>query len=442
MNPKDNKRQSIWISVAAVILLALAGCQSAAPTQAPASIPTTALLPTTAPLPSATSAPTGVPDPVINIASDPKLGKILVDGKGMTLYMFTKDGPDKSTCNTACLKKWPALVTQGHPAAGPGVDASLLGSAPLADGRLIVTYNKQPLYYWYQDAKAGDTLGQDVGNVWYVVDPTGKAVQEAAADTSSSTASSAPADVTVKVASDPKLGKILVDDKGMTLYAFTKDGPNQSTCNTACLKKWPALVTQGRPAAGDGVDASLLGTAPFGDGKLIVTYNKMPLYYWYQDAKTGDTLGQDVGNVWYVVNPAGKTVEEASMDISNSPSADASQEVTIKITSDPKLGKILVDDKGMTLYVYTKDSPNKSSCSAACLEKWPALVTLGHPVAGEGVDASLLGTATLADGKLVVTYNQMPLYHWYLDAKPGDTLGQDAGNVWYVLDPSGKAVEK
>jgi hypothetical protein len=94
----------------------------------------------------------------------------------MTLYMFTKDEPDKSNCDPSCLKKWPPLLTNGNPVLGAGVDQSLVGSAPLPDGSRIVTYNKMPLYYWYKDLKPGDTDGQDVGNVWYVVAPDGRVI--------------------------------------------------------------------------------------------------------------------------------------------------------------------------------------------------------------------------------------------------------------------------
>jgi predicted lipoprotein with Yx(FWY)xxD motif len=96
-----------------------------------------------------------------------------VDGKGMTLYMFDKDTADKSNCDASCLAKWPPLITQGNPTLGDGVDKAMVGSAKLADGRMIVTYNHMPLYYWFKDQKPGDTSGQAVGSVWWVVGPDG-----------------------------------------------------------------------------------------------------------------------------------------------------------------------------------------------------------------------------------------------------------------------------
>jgi len=112
----------------------------------------------------------------------------------------------------------------------------------------------------------------------------------------------------INVASDPKLGKILVGNNGMTLYMYTKDAPNQSNCSGGCLKAWPALLTMGSPTLGDGVDKTLVGTASLPDGSKIVTYNKMPLYYWVKDTKAGDVTGQNVGGVWYVVSPDGKVI--------------------------------------------------------------------------------------------------------------------------------------
>src|SRR4030043_1177148 len=82
---------------------------------------------------------------IINVTTDPTLGKILVDGKGMTLYIFTVDGPDQSNCDASCLANWPPVLTQGNPTLGAGVDDSLVGSAKLADGKMIATSNHMPL---------------------------------------------------------------------------------------------------------------------------------------------------------------------------------------------------------------------------------------------------------------------------------------------------------
>ena len=353
---------------------------------------------------------------MLNVSTDAKLGKILTGANGMTLYIFTKDEANKSNCADACLQNWPPLLTQGNPKLGDGVDASLVGSATLADGSKIVTYNKMPLYYWAKDTKAGDTNGQGINDTWFVVAPDGKPV-------------GAPLpEVTLDVYNDPKLGNILVDGNGMTLYMYAKDGPDKSNCSGGCLKAWPPFITQGNPTVGSGVDAALVGSTTLADGSKIVTYNKMPLYFWAKDTKAGDTNGQGVGEVWYTVSPDGK------------PDGMPAPDVTLNVVDDPTLGKILVGENGMTLYMFAKDDANKSNCSENCMKAWPPLLTKTSAKAGDGADPALIGKAALPDGTQIVTYNKMPLYYWSKDTKAGDTNGQDVNGVWFVVSPDGKPV--
>ena len=108
------------------------------------------------------------------------------------------------------------------------------------------------------------------------------------------------------------------------------------------------------------------------------------------------------------------------------------------------LGTILTAN-GRTLYLFEKDTSDKSECSGACAQAWPPLTTSGKPQAGSGVDASMLGTSMRSDGKEQVTYNGHPLYFYVKDTAAGDTNGQavDAfGAEWYVMSPSGEKIEK
>ncbi len=427
-------------SLASVIVLGALVLSACMTTSIP--VPAETAAPKVNPAPAEQSGAALPAEPTISVTTDAKLGKILVGDKGMTLYIFKKDGPNQSNCGPDCLSSWPPLLTQGSPTLSAGVDGSKVGSATLADGSKIVTYNQMPLYYFVGDTKAGEATGQGAGDVWYVVSPDGKIVDE---DVTSAAPAPAAVEPTISVATDAKLGKILVGDKGMTLYMFTKDGPNQSNCNADCLAKWPPLLTQGSPTLGAGVDASLVGTASLPDGSKIVTYNKMPLYYWVKDTKAGDTTGQGVGSVWYVVSPDGKVVDTDTSSAAPAPAATtapapAAAEPTISVATDAKLGKILVGDKGMTLYMFTKDGPNQSNCNADCLAKWPPLLTQGSPTLSAGVDASMVGTASLPDGSKIVTYNKMPLYYWVKDTKAGDTTGEGVGNVWFVVSPQGKVI--
>ena len=115
---------------------------------------------------------------------------------------------------------------------------------------------------------------------------------------------------TVKIAGS-SLGRILVDSKGITLYDFVKDKGTTSVCYGACAALWPPLLTTGKPVAGPGVRASLLGTTRRKDGKLEVTYGGHPLYYFVTDRKPGQTTGQGVnqfGGPWWVLSAAGKEI--------------------------------------------------------------------------------------------------------------------------------------
>jgi predicted lipoprotein with Yx(FWY)xxD motif len=108
------------------------------------------------------------------------------------------------------------------------------------------------------------------------------------------------------------------------------------------------------------------------------------------------------------------------------------------------LGKVLVDDKGRTLYLFEADKRDMSSCSSACLSIWPALSSTGKPQAHGGVLATKIGTIAGAAGKQQVTYNGHPLYYYAGDQRPGDINGQGLnqfGAAWYVLGANGDKID-
>jgi predicted lipoprotein with Yx(FWY)xxD motif len=108
------------------------------------------------------------------------------------------------------------------------------------------------------------------------------------------------------------------------------------------------------------------------------------------------------------------------------------------------LGKVLVDAKGRTLYLFEADTPNKSNCSAACLSIWPPLTSAAKPNATGGALAAKIGTIPASGGNGVVTYNGHPLYYYVGDQKPGDAKGQGRnqfGAGWYVLAPTGNKID-
>jgi predicted lipoprotein with Yx(FWY)xxD motif len=136
------------------------------------------------------------------------------------------------------------------------------------------------------------------------------ALAAAGCGSSSGTSTSTGSSATVSVASTG-LGKILVDSQGHTLYLFAKDAGTKSACSGGCATAWPPLRASGKPTAGGGAKASLLGTTPRSDGKPQVTYDGHPLYGFQGDSKPGETNGQGnpgFGAPWYVLAPNGKEI--------------------------------------------------------------------------------------------------------------------------------------
>jgi predicted lipoprotein with Yx(FWY)xxD motif len=112
------------------------------------------------------------------------------------------------------------------------------------------------------------------------------------------------------------LGRILVDSHGKTLYLWAHDKGRQSTCYGDCAEYWPPLLTSGRPMAGAGAQARLLGTTRRHDGRMQVTYAGHPLYYFVQDTKPGQTKGEGLtgfGGRWDPLSAAGRAVRKQTM---------------------------------------------------------------------------------------------------------------------------------
>ncbi len=122
----------------------------------------TGAAPTVAPTPSPT------PEPTVAVAES-SLGKILVAATNkMTLYTYTRDTADTSNCYDACATAWPPFTITGAPVAGAGITGKL-ATTTRKDGSKQLTHNGKPLYFYNKDTKAGDTVGQNVGQVWFVI---------------------------------------------------------------------------------------------------------------------------------------------------------------------------------------------------------------------------------------------------------------------------------
>ena len=118
------------------------------------------------------------------------------------------------------------------------------------------------------------------------------------------------------------------------------------------------------------------------------------------------------------------------------------QSATVGVANE-NVGKILVDSKGRTLYLFERDSGTKSTCTGACTVEWPPLRATGKPTVGGGANASVVTTSARSDGKLQVTYNGHPLYLFSGDQSPADTNGQGVnafGGLWYALSSAGDQI--
>jgi predicted lipoprotein with Yx(FWY)xxD motif len=157
------------VAVAAAALVTLSACGSG-------SSSTTAQQPTGAAGGGRSSSALGV--------AQTSLGKVLVDGRGMTLYVLSADGKDQSTCSTQCLQFWPAAAP-----AGVGKLAATSGRTTTPDGTPIATVDGHPVYTFSQDQKPGDVNGEGInefGGTWYAASPTGQPVTGASSSGSSS----------------------------------------------------------------------------------------------------------------------------------------------------------------------------------------------------------------------------------------------------------------
>ncbi|MEX2375888.1 MAG: hypothetical protein WD942_09955 [Dehalococcoidia bacterium] len=176
-------RAPLLLATAGVLLLAacdsgdeeMAEVETPAAT-APTEAPTEAMTETPAETTPAASPTEAMAEPMdgstVSLATEGDLAPYLVDGEGMTLYLFTNDEADVSNCSGDCLVNWPPLLVEEgmEPTAGEGVTGEL-GVIERTDGGRQVTYNGMPLYYWQGDQAPGDTTGHEVGDVWFVVSP-------------------------------------------------------------------------------------------------------------------------------------------------------------------------------------------------------------------------------------------------------------------------------
>ena len=120
-------------------------------------------------------------------------------------------------------------------------------------------------------------------------------------------------------------------------------------------------------------------------------------------------------------------------------SAAFSPDGTRIVTADSEFGQMLFDSTGQAIYLFDIETTPKPTCYNACAEAWPPGLTTGDPVAGRGVERSLLATTKRSDGTVQVTYNDHPLYFYAHEGKREvkcHDIFLNGGN-WYVVQPGG-----
>lgn len=236
-----------------------------------------------------------------------------------------------------------------------------------------------------------------------------------------------------------KLGKVVTDSEGFTLYRFDKDtaSPPKSNCEGDCAKVWP-VVPAGNVTAAAGTDAALIGKVTRADGTQQLTIAGWPMYRYAKDTKPGDANGQGVGGTWFAAAPDGK---KAAVNADGPVGAEPVDLAGLSVRKDPKLGDIVVDKRGMTVYRFKKDTawPMKSACTGACLSKWPVVAPLAKNDV-DGVTTKGFVTFNRPDGLKQQAIDCWPLYTFSGDTKPGDTNGQGVGGTWYAVSPEAKLV--
>ena len=276
---------SLLVILGILAILVISGC-----TQQPSVQPTPSV---TTPIqtPSITT-PVAQPttgQPTVTLSA----GNYIMDSKGKTLYFFTNDVMGDSECTGTCLSSWPIFYQEGLTVSS-GLDSSDFGTITRSDGQEQTTYKGWPLYYFSDDANPGDIKGDGVNGRWFI----------------------ARSDYTVFLADKMNL-KFIVDAKGNTLYLFTKDTPGVSNCIGNCSQIWPVFYSENI------VGPSIMNSSNFGvitnsEGSRQTTYRQMPLYYYLNDTKRGDTNGQGVNNTWFVV---GLNTTILSTNVTSSPVA-------------------------------------------------------------------------------------------------------------------------
>jgi len=269
-------------------------------------------------------------------------------------------------------------------------------------------------------------------------------------------------------------GRVLVvgsgEHAGCSLYVLTSDqlhaltsapfacSDNANPLGAPCDSiLWPALLTDGAPIAGPGVNPTLLGTVtrddmPFGGSVQQVTYAGLPLYRFIFDEQPGETEGANLFDpvtsptgTWYLVDPSQglPATGQAHLQLETAPlSGGGSSETVLAAVMNNDFS--LFPDASFPVYTLSTDSGPNSACQGLCALFWQPVLTSGRADAGPGVDQHGVGIIVRSDGSHQVTFNDKPLYLFIADAYiaglpnpiggPASINGAGATTPWGVFN--------
>lgn len=245
----------------------------------------------------------------------------------------------------------------------------------------------------------------------------------------------APSGGALKLVANGRLGNVLVDGSGRTLYYFAMDLPagggkaavsncaGSASDATTCIHFWP-IFHASNPQLGAGLSAGDIGQIMRGDGLPQTTYKGFPLYYFLGDPNPGDVNGESIPD-WFVIRAPFYSV----------------------ITLDGGTNR-LTDAMGRTLYYFTQDTvgtPPTSACAGTagdrttCVGNWPIFFAGDSVVTPTGLDATKLSTFTRADNQKQTAFDGHPLYYFADDTAPGDVKGltfPPGLGFWFTVNPA------
>ncbi len=347
----------------------------------------------------------------------------LVDADGFTLYFFTRDVSGESSCEGGCLTNWPVFYEESLKVSDD-LNSADFGTIDRGGGVMQTTYKGWPLYYFANDAAAGDTNGDGVGTVWYVAKPDYSIMLA-----NSQLVGNDGKNYTSTYTEGDGETQFFVDNEGNTLYAFKKDTENQNNFTASDFSNngsWPIfnVAISSLPSSINASDFATINV----HGESQLTYKGWPLYYFGGDATRGETKGVSVPSpgVWPIVNT----------ETTSAPPPPP----TVLTAEDGTFGTIITDGNGVSLYYFSKDVGGASNCEGGCLDFWPKF-NAGEIILSEGSLLNAADFGTIGEGEnMQTTYKGWPLYYFSPGGDgeveaAGATAGDGVNGIWFIANP-------